>query len=111
MCHGILNWIKSMKENSKMVDVIDDFNRRTAREDFDKRFKSVAVMQLGVTENDLKDGARFIEDLGADSLDFIEFIIALENEFGIEIPSNAEYKATVKDMSDYVFDWYFSHVK
>jgi acyl carrier protein len=59
--------------------------------------------QLGVKEDDIQSTSSFVEDLGADSLDTVELIMALEEEFDAEIPDeDAEKIATVKDAVDYI---------
>ena len=64
---------------------------------------NVVVDQLGVKEQEVRPEARFIEDLGADSLDTVELIMALEEEFGIEIPDEeAEKITTVGDAIKYI---------
>lgn len=69
---------------------------------FDK-VKKIIVDQLGVDEDDVVMEASFIDDLGADSLDIVELIMALEEEFDLEIPdSEAEKIATVGDAVDYI---------
>ena len=69
---------------------------------FDK-VKEVIVEQLGVAEDSVTEEASFIDDLGADSLDIVELIMALEEEFDIEIPdSDAEKVVTVGDVVDYI---------
>lgn len=63
----------------------------------------VVVEQLGVKKEEVKPEARFIEDLGADSLDTVELIMSLEEEFGIEIPDeDAEKAKTVGDVISYI---------
>jgi len=62
------------------------------------RVKKIVVEHLGVEEDKVSGGASFIDDLGADSLDTVELVMAFEEEFGIEIPDDAAEKiATVKD--------------
>ena len=62
------------------------------------RVKKIVVEHLGVEEDKVSEGASFIDDLGADSLDTVELVMAFEEEFGIEIPDDAAEKiATVKD--------------
>ena len=62
------------------------------------RVKRIVVEHLGVEEDKVSEGASFIDDLGADSLDTVELVMAFEEEFGIEIPDDAAEKiATVKD--------------
>ena len=55
-------------------------------EEIVERVKAIIVEQLGVSLEDVKPAASFIEDLGADSLDIVELIMALEEEFGVEVP-------------------------
>ena len=69
----------------------------------EERVKKIIVEQLGVKEEDVKPEASFVEDLGADSLDTVELIMALEEEFDIEIPDEAADKiTTVQSAIDYV---------
>ena len=72
-------------------------------QDLFERIKKIIVEQLGSEEDDIAIGSSFIEDLGADSLDIVELIMALEEEFDIEIPdSEAEKIATVGDAVEYI---------
>ena len=67
------------------------------------KVKDVIGEQLGLGKDELKNDASFINDLGADSLDTVELVMALEEEFGIEIPdSDAEKMATVGDAVKYI---------
>jgi acyl carrier protein len=67
------------------------------------RVKEIIVEQLGVSADQVKPEARFIDDLGADSLDTVELIMALEEEFGVEIPDeDAEKMITVGDAMNYL---------
>lgn len=76
----------------------------SSEEVFDK-VKEIIVEQLGVTESAVNMEASFIDDLGADSLDIVELIMALEEEFDLEIPdSDAEKVVTVGDVVDYIKD-------
>ena len=71
--------------------------------DVAERVKKIVVEHLGVDEVKVTDGANFIEDLGADSLDTVELVMAFEEEFGCEIPDDAAEKiVTVKDAVDYI---------
>lgn len=68
-----------------------------------ERVKQIIVEQLGVEEGEVTDNASFLDDLGADSLDTVELVMAFEEAFGIEIPDeDAEKIATVKDAVDYI---------
>ena len=69
----------------------------------DQRVKDIIVEQLGVKPDQVTLEAKFIEDLGADSLDTVELIMALEEEFGIEVPDEqAERLLTVGDVGKYI---------
>lgn len=68
-----------------------------------EKVKSIIVEQLGATESSVIMEASFIDDLGADSLDIVELIMALEEEFDTEIPdADAEKIVTVGDVVDYI---------
>ncbi len=68
-----------------------------------EKVKGIIVEQLGVTDTSVTMEASFIDDLGADSLDIVELIMAIEEEFDIEIPdSDAEKVVTVGDVVDYI---------
>ncbi len=68
-----------------------------------ERVKNIIVEQLGVTENTVTLEASFVDDLGADSLDIVELVMALEEEFDMEIPdTDAEKVVTVGDVVDYI---------
>ncbi len=75
-----------------------------------ERIKKVTVEQLGVEETEVSPQSKFVEDLGADSLDLVEFIMALEEEFStpehkVEIPDeDSEKLVTVQDAIDYIKD-------
>lgn len=67
------------------------------------RLKELIVQQLGVSESEVVPEAKFIDDLGADSLDLVELVMALEDEYGIEIPDeDAEKIVTVGDAIKYI---------
>lgn len=67
------------------------------------RVKQIIVEQLGVDEGEVVANASFVDDLGADSLDVVELIMAFEEEFGIEIPDeDAEKLLTVRDAINYI---------
>jgi acyl carrier protein len=74
----------------------------------EERVKEIIVEQLGVSPEQVKPEGRFIDDLGADSLDTVELIMALEEEFNVEIPDeDAEKMVTVGDAMNYLKE----HVK
>ncbi|WP_348665987.1 acyl carrier protein [Arsenophonus symbiont of Ornithomya chloropus] len=71
--------------------------------DIEKGVKKIIAEQLGVKEEEVANNASFVEDLGADSLDTVELVMALEEEFDIEIPDEeAEKITTVKAAIDYI---------
>jgi acyl carrier protein len=71
-------------------------------ENFDK-LKEILVDVLGVKEEDIKPESKFVDDLGADSLDLVELIMSFEDKFSIEISDEeAEKIVTVKDALDYI---------
>jgi acyl carrier protein len=71
--------------------------------DFEARVKEIIVEQLGVDPAEVVTGASFVNDLGADSLDTVELVMAFEEEFGIEIPDEeAEKIQTVGNAVDYI---------
>jgi acyl carrier protein len=67
------------------------------------RVKQIIVEQLGVDEGEVTPNASFVDDLGADSLDTVELVMAFEEAFDIEVPDeDAEKMRTVKDATDYI---------
>jgi acyl carrier protein len=71
--------------------------------EIEAKVKKIISEQLGVPEADVKPEASFVNDLGADSLDTVELVMALEEEFGVEIPDeDAEKIATVQNAIDYI---------
>jgi len=71
--------------------------------DLEAKVKSIIAEQLGVEEAEVTDEASFVDDLGADSLDTVELVMALEEEFGIEIPDeDAEKISSVSDAISYI---------
>ena len=68
-----------------------------------ERVKKIVVEHLGIDEDKVNDSASFIDDLGADSLDTVELVMAFEEEFEIEIPDDAAEKIqTIKDAIDFI---------
>ena len=71
--------------------------------DIEQRVKKIVTEQLGANEADVKNESSFVDDLGADSLDTVELVMALEEEFECEIPDeDAEKITTVQQAIDYV---------
>ena len=67
------------------------------------RVKKIVIEHLSVEENSISEGSSFIDDLGADSLDTVELVMAFEEEFGCEIPDDAAEKiVTLKDAVTYL---------
>ncbi len=67
------------------------------------RVKKIVIEHLGVEESKVVESASFIDDLGADSLDTVELVMAFEEEFGCEIPDDAAEKIlTIKDAVDFI---------
>ena len=76
-----------------------------AMSDIGDRVKKIVVEHLGVDESKVTEEASFVDDLGADSLDTVELVMAFEEEFGVEIPDDAAEKiGTVKDAISYIQD-------
>ena len=72
-------------------------------EELSSKIKSVVVDKLGVKEEQVTDDSNFADDLGADSLDLVELVMALEDEFDIEIPDeDAEKLKTMKLVREYI---------
>ena len=71
--------------------------------DVEGKVKEIIVQQLGVDAEKVTAEASFVDDLGADSLDVVELVMAFEEEFGVEIPDEAAEKiATVKDANEFL---------
>lgn len=80
--------------NNKKAEIMSDIAERV---------KKIVVEHLGVDAAKVTDNASFIDDLGADSLDTVELVMAFEEEFGVEIPDDAAEKiVTVKDAIDFI---------
>lgn len=73
------------------------------RDEIAAEVKKIVIEHLGVEESKVNEGASFIDDLGADSLDTVELVMAFEEKFGCEIPDDAAEKiTTVKDAIDFI---------
>jgi acyl carrier protein len=74
-----------------------------AESEIEAKVKQIIIDELGVDENEVTPNARFIDDLGADSLDTVELVMRFEEEFGIEIPDeDAEKIQSVRDAYNYI---------
>ena len=72
-------------------------------ENIEQRVKKIIAEQLGVNEGEIKNDSSFVDDLGADSLDIVELVMAFEEAFDLDIPDEeAEKIKTVKDAIDYI---------
>jgi len=88
----IVTWRKTREERKHM-----------AEGSVDERVKQIIVDELGVDEAEVTPNARFIDDLGADSLDTVELVMRFEEEFNIEIPDeDAEKITSVRDAIEYI---------
>ena len=77
--------------------------QQTKMSSIEERVKKIVAEQLGVKEEDIQNSASFVEDLGADSLDTVELVMALEEEFETEIPDeDAESITTLQHAIDYI---------
>jgi acyl carrier protein len=91
-----------------LVKSVGSENNRTPRgrsrmENVEQRVKKIVAEQLGVNEAEIKNESSFVDDLGADSLDTVELVMALEEEFETEIPDDeAEKITTVQQAIDYI---------
>src|SRR5215210_780105 len=80
-----------------------DGNGERTMSDIAERVKKIVVEHLGVEADKVTENANFIDDLGADSLDTVELVMAFEEEFNVEIPDDAAEKiTTVRDAIDYI---------
>lgn len=74
-----------------------------ATEPIDRKVREIVALQLGLSEEDIQPDSTFVDDLGADSLDVIELLMALEEEFGVDIPDeDAQEFETVSDVINYL---------
>jgi acyl carrier protein len=76
-----------------------------ATSSIDRKVREIVALQLGLVDEDVSIDSSFVDDLGADSLDVIELIMALEEEFDVEIPDeDAERFSTIEDVVNYLSD-------
>jgi acyl carrier protein len=98
----------SCQPRRRTLGQIPTFTRQSEKKelcmsDSAEKVKKIVVEHLGVEADKVTEEASFIDDLGADSLDIVELVMAFEEEFGVEIPDDAAEKiATVKDAIDYI---------
>jgi acyl carrier protein len=103
-----LSWLdeKSLKkpiDKLKFVGHLHKEQKRMPDQEIEQKVKQIIVDELGVDENEVTPNARFIDDLGADSLDTVELVMRFEEEFGIEIPDeDAEKIQSVRDAYNYI---------
>jgi acyl carrier protein len=87
----------------KFVGHYKEEQKRMPDPEIEQKVKQIIVDELGVDENEVTPNARFIDDLGADSLDTVELVMRFEEEFGIEIPDeDAEKIQSVRDAYTYI---------
>src|SRR5580704_85576 len=97
------DWLAFRKELNKLGDRFFSKQRRYGVSTIAERVIRVIVEQLDIKPEEVTKEASFIDDLGADSLDTVELVMALEEEFGIEIPDDEAEKITrVKEAVDYI---------
>jgi acyl carrier protein len=93
---------RSLGLKSRILQQMESF-RGLGMSDIAERVKKIVVEHLGVDESKVTENASFIDDLGADSLDTVELVMAFEEEFGCEIPDDAAEKIlTVKDAINFI---------
>ena len=85
--------------------MLGEFSKERKMSDIEERVKKIVVEHLSVEEDKISESASFIDDLGADSLDTVELVMAFEEEFGVEIPDDAaESIQTFGDAVKYITD-------
>ena len=90
-------------DSGKMVQFFSTQGKVEIMDNIEQRVRKIVAEQLGVNEGDIKNESSFVNDLGADSLDTVELVMALEEEFETEIPDEeAEKITTVQQAINYV---------
>jgi acyl carrier protein len=102
-CDSVLDAVGGVGHRLKSIK--KQWSEAMAEKSIEQRVKEIIVEQLGVNPDQVTPEAKFIEDLGADSLDTVELVMALEEEFGNEIPDEqAEKLQSVGDVIKYIED-------
>ena len=105
LCHKEIDWSKAMKQLliTLVAVVLGSTATNIMSDTTDSRVMKIVSEQLGVSVQDVTGTSSFVDDLGADSLDTVELVMALEEEFSIEIPDDeAEQITTVQQAVDYI---------
>ncbi len=101
----MVDWFGGVRLFGSVRISFSNFNNRRSNtmSDVAERVKKIVIEHLGVDAAKVTDNASFIDDLGADSLDTVELVMAFEEEFSVEIPDDAAEKiVTVKDAVDFI---------
>jgi acyl carrier protein len=99
----LVDFLPSLVKSHRFGRAKARINQRGQTMDIEARVKKIVAEQLGANEADVKNESSFVDDLGADSLDTVELVMALEEEFGCEIPDEEAEKITnVQQAIDYV---------
>ena len=98
-----INVYRKLKQKTLCLQTREEVNLQVSSEEIFEKVKNIIVDLLQVSEDAVTEEAHFIDDLGADSLDLVELIMGIEEEFNIEIPDGeAEKVVTVGDVVDYI---------
>jgi acyl carrier protein len=96
-------WLFEAAFAGRDLETVIGYRRNKPMASVEEKVKHIIVEQLGVDEEEVKAEASFVDDLGADSLDVVELVMALEEEFGLEISDDdAEKLTTVKQAVDFI---------
>lgn len=107
LCFGLCYSLQAC-EAFHFGDIVCNFKlpggyKKMGDDSMKKRVKEIIMDQLGLGEDEVKPESNFLDDLGADSLDIVELVMAMEEEFDMEIPDEeAEKIRTVKDVTDFI---------